>query len=255
MCVWFVYYLDAMFRKFVFILCLILPVSLFGQQEIIINDSVKVVPLTERVWVHVCGQYYPAFGHFTSNGAIYVNGNEAVIMDTPPSKEQAEALLDWFASRFPDVLIKAVIINHFHDDCIGGIEAFKSRGIPSWAGIKTVEALMERTDSPGIPEHYFKKKVTINVGDSKVINFYPGPAHTRDNIVTWIPGERVLFGGCMVKAAGATRGNVADADLKAWPATITKVMRKFPDAASVVPGHGDTGGQELLTYTRDLFRR
>ncbi len=244
-----------MFLKSLLVLCLVAPTTLLGQQEIIINDSVKVVSLTERVWVHVCGQYYPAFGHFTSNGAIYINGGEAVIMDTPPSRVQADALLDWFSTRFPDVVIKAVIINHFHDDAVGGIEAFRERGIPSWAGIKTVEALMERTDAPGIPDHHFRKNVSIAVGNNKVINYYPGPAHTRDNIVTWIPGENVLFGGCMVKAVGATRGNIADADLKAWPGTMAKLLKKFPTAVKVVPGHGETGGKELLTYTRDLFTR
>jgi len=242
-----------MFFRITFIVFLLMPASLCAQEEVIINDSVKVVALTDRVWIHVSGQYYPAFGHFTSNGAIYINGNEAVFMDTPPSPEQAEALLDWFVTRFPDVLIKAVIINHFHDDCIGGIAAFRKRGIPSWAGIRTVEALMERTDSPGVPEHHFKKRVTIQVGDSKVVNYYPGPAHTRDNIVTWIPEERVLFGGCMVKADGASKGNVADADINAWPRTMSRLIKKFPDVASVVPGHGATGGIELLKYTRELF--
>ncbi len=244
-----------MFFRIALIICVLVPASLCAQDEVIINDSVKVVALTDRVWVHVCDQYYPAFGHFTSNGAIYINGREAVIMDTPPTPEQAEALLGWFASRFPDVLIKAVIINHFHDDAIGGISAFRKRGIPAWASIRTVEALMERADSPGVPDHHFKKKMTIKVGDNEVVNYYPGPAHTLDNIVTWIPGERVLFGGCMVKAVGASKGNVADADIKSWPRTIDRVMKRFPDAATVVPGHGDIGGPELLRYTQELFQR
>src|SRR6185295_3616589 len=78
-----------------------------------------------------------------------------------------------------------------------------------------------------------------HVGTAEV--FYPGPAHTRDNIVVWLPDSRVLFGGCAVRAATSGLGNVADADLTAYPASIRRVLERYPAAEVVVPGHGDVG--------------
>ncbi|MGA2447695.1 MAG: hypothetical protein ABTD50_03350 [Polyangiaceae bacterium] len=57
----------------------------------------------------------------------------------------------------------------------------------------------------------------------------------------------------MVRAVNAaTLGNVADADLAAWPASARGVIARYADAARVVPGHGATGGTELLTHTLAL---
>jgi metallo-beta-lactamase class B len=90
------------------------------------------------------------------------------------------------------------------------------------------------------------------VGSAEV--FYPGPAHTRDNVVVWLAESRVLFGGCAVRAASDTSvGNVADADVKEWPASIRRVRDRYPTADVVVPGHGDPGGRELLEHTLALL--
>ncbi|MBU4404663.1 MAG: hypothetical protein L6428_10360 [Candidatus Aminicenantes bacterium] len=83
----------------------------------------------------------------------------------------------------------------------------------------------------------------------------PGPGHTVDNIVTWIAAEKVLFGGCLVKAGTAkTLGFTAEADLAAWPATLARLKARFPEASLLVPGHGDPGGWELVENTLKLIK-
>ena len=86
-----------------------------------------------------------------------------------------------------------------------------------------------------------------------MINYYPGEAHTRDNIITWVPSERTIFGGCMVKSMNAGKGNLADANVNAWSDTVRKVKSLCPTATLVIPGHGDAGGTELLDFTIRLF--
>ena len=74
-----------------------------------------------------------------------------------------------------------------------------------------------------------------------------------DNIVVWIPSEQILFPGCMVKEIrSGNLGNTADGDVKAYPDTITKVLKKFPSAKIVIPGHGNYGGAELIKHTLDI---
>ena len=87
-----------------------------------------------------------------------------------------------------------------------------------------------------------------------MINYWLGEAHTPDNIITWIPAEKTIFGGCMVKSMDASKGYLGDANVTAWPATIEKIKSTCPSAKIIVPGHGDPGGQELLDYTIRLFK-
>jgi metallo-beta-lactamase class B len=49
-------------------------------------------------------------------------------------------------------------------------------------------------------------------------------------------------------------GNLADAKLEEWLPTVQKVAAKFPDAGIVIPGHGQTGGKEILEHTSNLLK-
>lgn len=226
----------------------------FAQSDTLrLTDSLEVIQISPGVWNHITLQYYPAFGTFTSNGLIYRSGNEAVVMDTPASSRQSKALIEWWKETFPEVRIKAVVVNHFHEDALGGLDTFHQAGIDSY-GHRRTKRLLRRENPKGIPpRNLFKAIAKIGVGENEVVNFFPGRAHTDDNIVTWIPEHRILFGGCMVKAIGAGKGNIADADLKKWASTIRRVMAKFPEPLLVVPGHGPIGDESLLKYTADLF--
>jgi metallo-beta-lactamase class B len=60
----------------------------------------------------------------------------------------------------------------------------------------------------------------------------------------------------MVKEMRSTGlGNLSDADVKAWPSTIQKVIDKFPSAEVVIPGHGQYGGKELLIHAQELLSK
>ncbi len=70
---------------------------------------------------------------------------------------------------------------------------------------------------------------------------------------TYIPGEKVLFGGCLIKEVGAGKGNLGDANTEEWPDTVRKIKQAYPEVKYVVPGHGKVGGLELLDYTIGRF--
>lgn len=78
-----------------------------------------------------------------------------------------------------------------------------------------------------------------------------GAGHSPDNVVVWFPERRVLFGGCLVKnATTRSAGNLADADLGGWPRALERLEERYPEAALIVPGHGEPGGWELVENTR-----
>jgi metallo-beta-lactamase class B len=85
-------------------------------------------------------------------------------------------------------------------------------------------------------------------------NEYFGEGHTKDNIVSYFPSEKVLFGGCLIKEVNASKGYLGDANISEWSGTVQSVKRKYGNAKIVLPGHGKPGGMELLDYTIELFK-
>ncbi|HEY1022846.1 MAG TPA: subclass B1 metallo-beta-lactamase, partial [Flavisolibacter sp.] len=235
-----------------FFVFLLLPVFLFAQQTEKITANLSVVSLSEHAYMHIGMLQTTSFGRVGCNGLVFIRNGEAVIMDTPPDSVQSLALLQWIEKRFPGTLVKAVIVNHFHDDCLAGLPVFHRRGIPSYANALTKTFAAEK----GVPEpqHGFSGQWDLSVGGEKIESRFFGEAHTKDNIVTWIPFEHILFGGCQVKSLGSAKGNLADANTDAWSETTRRIKAAYKDARIVVPGHGDAGTTALLDYTIQLFR-
>ncbi len=213
------------------------------------ENQIVFYKLKKNVYLHISFLQTQTWGKVGCNGMVYIHKNKAYIFDTPADNEAAEFLIKILEDK--DIKIEGVIINHFHNDCLGGLEAFHKIGIKSYATEKTIE--LARKDSVTIPQIGFKEKLTMRVGKREIINQYLGEAHTKDNIVSYLPKEKVLFGGCMVKEVGASKGFIEDANQKTWSYTIRKLKKTFPQIKHVVPGHGKVGGTELLDYTIELF--
>jgi metallo-beta-lactamase class B len=143
------------------------------------------------------------------------------------------------------------MLTHAHADTIGGLAALHRRGATSWAQEQTIS--IARSSGQEVPRHGFDRAKELRVGDRVVKLAFHGAGHTPDSIVVWLPAERILFGGCLVKSASSKDlGSVADARLADWPATTKAVLEAYPDARLVIPGHGDPGDRQLLVHTLEL---
>lgn len=212
-------------------------------------DGLDIVQLSKNSYLHI--SYIPFQDHmFPCNGVVYVNDGEAVVIDAPVSNEMSLVLIHWIQETL-EARVVSVVVNHFHEDCLGGLSGFYTTGCSSVSHKRTCKLAKSR--GFGCTMRYFTDTFSIKVGTERVMNFYPGEAHTVDNIVTWIPSERLLFGGCMVKELNAGYGNLRDANTEAWPETIQRVKERYPKAKTVVPGHGAPGKTKLLDYTIELF--
>nr|WP_240935922.1 hypothetical protein [Hymenobacter sp. HDW8] len=105
-----------------------------------------------------------------------------------------------------------------------------------------------------LPQQGFTDRLVLRVGRQDVIAHFLGEGHTRDNIVAYFPAEQVLFGGCLIKEVGAAKGNLDDANVPAWPQTVTRLRQTYPATKVLIPGHGQAGGMELSDYTIHLFQ-
>ena len=147
--------------------------------------------------------------------------------------------------------IKSLVINHFHEDCHDGLTYLHKKGIKSYATDKTI--LFSKNNLVPIPLNGFTYKLVLRLGKKEIIKQFVGEAHSLDNIESYIPSEKIMFGGYMMKEVNAGKGNLVDALDKSWAGTIKNLKAQFPDAEIIIPGHGKPGGQELLAYTIKLL--
>jgi metallo-beta-lactamase class B len=221
-----------------------------GYKTIKISKDIELIKLSENAYVHVSYASLPVYGRFDSNGLIFINNHDAFLFDTPMTDSLTKILVAYLQDSM-NLKITGFVPNHWHDDCIGGLGYLKSLKIESYANQMTID--IAKKENLPLPDHGFSDSLQLKLGDKMIKCYYPGPAHTLDNIVVWIPSEKILFAGCMVRSLDSkSLGHTSDGDLKAYPITIEKLLHKFQNAKIVIPGHGSFGGFDLIKHTLEL---
>jgi len=216
------------------------------------SENLVVTKLSDHIYEHTSYLQTDDFGKVPCNGMIVVDKNEAIILDTPTDAKSSVELIQ-FVSDELNSKINAVAATHFHEDCLGGLDEFHDRNVPSYANQMTIDLLKNQTQN--IPQNGFENELTLKVGDKNIWVNYFGEGHTKDNVVAYFPDEKALFGGCLIKEMNASKGYLGDSNESEWPATVSKIKAKYPEIQLVIPGHGERGGMKLLDYTIQLFKR
>lgn len=216
------------------------------------TDKLVIQKLSQHCYVHTSYLNTDDFGRVPCNGMLVVKGNEAVVFDTPADNVSSEELIR-FVSDVLKSRMAAIVATHFHEDCIGGMEAFKENRIPSYASVKTIALLEEEGTRHLELMKAFNDSLELQIGGERIHARFFGEGHTKDNVIGYYPEDQVVFGGCLIKEIGAGKGNLAHANVDAWSGTVRKIKQQFPDAKVVIPGHGKVGGTALFDYTIGLF--
>jgi metallo-beta-lactamase class B/metallo-beta-lactamase class B GIM len=209
------------------------------------DGSLEIRQIAEGVYLHTSYMDLPGYGNYPSNGLIVINEGEAWLVDTTWSEQDMPELMTWIDGK--GYTLAGSLTTHFHEDRSSGIGTLNAQGIATHASTLTNELLAETGSEAAVTAF---TGVNFEFAGGVIEVFYPGPGHSKDNVVAWLPGSRILFGGCLVRSQSARgMGNTADADLLAWPDSVQKLVNRFTDVAIVVPGHGQPGGPELLSHT------
>ena len=230
----------------------ILLFVMLGFTPFIQAQKVLLNQLSENTFIHTSYLQTDDFGHVPCNGLVIRGGQQAIIFDTPTDDKGAKELIRLVQDSLHCKVVM-VIPTHFHNDCLGGLQAFHDAGVPSIANELTLE--LAKNSQVTVPEFSFRKSFTFKVGKEKVLIKFLGQGQTRDNVVGYFPSEDVLFGGCLIKELGASKGYLGDANVDQWSITVDKVKKTFPHVKHVVPGHGEAGDSSLLDYTQKLFTK
>ncbi len=217
-----------------------------------VASGLELRPLADHVWQYTTSVEMEGWGLVPANGLLIAAGDTMIMVDTPWNDSLTVNLMDHMEQQQQRVSQWLIIPTHFHDDCMGGLAAAHLRGAESIA-LDSTRAIAESRGLP-LPLRVFSGDTSLVVNGQVLDLFWPGGAHTSDNIVVYLPESELLFGGCMIKCTGArSLGNLQDADLPHWSAALDAVVTRFGDSVIVVPGHGPAGGRELLYHTKQLL--
>jgi cyclase len=95
----------------------------------------------------------------------------------------------------------------------------------------------------------FEKEMTLQVGGREVRLMEVGPAHTRGDLMVYVPDAKTIFAGDML-FAGATPVMWAG-PVENWIAALDKIAEL--DVEVIVPGHGAVCDKEAVSEARDYW--
>jgi glyoxylase-like metal-dependent hydrolase (beta-lactamase superfamily II) len=194
----------------------------------------------------------PANQNFISNAGFVVTPAGVVVIDALGSPALAERLVAEIRKVTPRP-VTHVILTHYHADHIYGLQTFKAlgariiahRAAKVYMNSETARLRLEASRVELAPwvnadtrlveaDDWLDGDQTLNVGGVEFQIRSVGPSHTPEDLVVYLPGEKVLFAGDLVFRSRIPY--VGQADSRHWIAAL-KTLLTF-DAQVIVPGHG-----------------
>jgi glyoxylase-like metal-dependent hydrolase (beta-lactamase superfamily II) len=216
--------------------------------------------------------------NFISNAGFVVTPEGVVVIDALGSPELARRLVVEIA-KVTDKPIHTVVLTHYHADHIYGLQVFQDLGARIVAHGAAREYLTsdaarlrleisrqelwpwvdEKTRLVPADEWLTASKMLM-VGGVRFDIQPVGPSHTAEDLVVYLPKQKVLFAGDLVFRNRIPF--VGQADSRHWIEAMRNLLQF--DTRWIVPGHGpisnDPKGdmtltRDYLTYLREAMGR
>jgi len=221
------------------------------QAQLTTKGPFEITPLTDSVYLFTSygefdGKFYPA------NGLFALTSRGAVIIDGPWDPKDRLPLLDSIRTRYHQKVVLC-LATHFHEDRSGALKEYGALGIPTYS-TKMTDSLSKLHDEPRA-SHLMTPDTTFHLGELTFETYYPGPGHAPDNIVVWLPRQRILYGGCFLKSVQDNNlGNLSDASVSIWDQNARKLKSRFTNPRFIIVGHGDWHSLKAIDHTIDLVQ-
>jgi glyoxylase-like metal-dependent hydrolase (beta-lactamase superfamily II) len=207
--------------------------------------------------------------NFISNAGFVVTPKGVVVIDALGSPVLAQKLIQEIRKVTKQKIV-AVVLTHYHADHVYGLQEFKRLGATVYAQRDGLNYLASETAkqrliasridfAPWVNENtrlvaadvWIDQSKTITVGGVEFRISRVGPAHAPEDLIVFIPSEKVLFAGDLV-----FRGRipfVGNADSRGWMSALDEIQKQNPKI--VVPGHGSYSTNPLadITFTRNYL--
>ncbi|WP_433409637.1 MBL fold metallo-hydrolase [Saccharomonospora azurea] len=199
-------------------------------------------------WVEIAeGVLLRRYAELDLSVGLVLGSERCLVVDGRGDARQGAELAD--AVRRVTPLPWTVVITHDHFDHAYGLPAFLP--CDAWAHPACWDELVRLDRAPG-RGLLVRDRVELDLGRRRVELAHPGVAHTPGDVVVHVPDVGVLFAGDLVeRVPGGTFSAESfgtDTVLAAWPSALER-LAAF-DATTVVPGHGEPAGPDLVETCR-----
>jgi glyoxylase-like metal-dependent hydrolase (beta-lactamase superfamily II) len=207
--------------------------------------------------------------NFISNAGFVVTPKGVVVIDALGSPVLAKKLIAEI-KKITSQKVVAVIVTHYHADHVYGLQEFKNVGAKIYAqgegrNYLSSETAKQRLIASRIDfapwvnastklmgaDVWIGQSYTLTVGGIEFKIGRVGPAHAPEDLIIYVPTEKVLFAGDLV-----FRGRipfVGNADSRGWLHALNEIEALNPSI--VIPGHGaySTNPAEDIRFTREYL--
>lgn len=189
-----------------------------------------------------------------NTGFVVAGGAGHLLVDTTSTERRNRAFLDRVRATAGGATPRALVNTHHHGDHTYG-NWLMPAGTPIIGHVHCREDVLEAglvaaEVFPGPdyghqeirpPDVTFDTRMTLHLGGRRVDLLHVGPAHTRSDVLVWLPEERVVFCGDLVFNGG--QPFLLEGSVSGFPRALDAIRRLGADV--LVPGHGPvcTGAQ------------
>ncbi|UUX96399.1 MBL fold metallo-hydrolase [Aquabacterium sp. J223] len=233
----------------------------------------------------------PDGGFGLSNAGLITDGDECLLVDTLTNLPLTQEMLDGMRAQIPAARHIGTVLNtHAHPDHTAGNLLLQEAEI-----IASVEAAAEmlfidgpdnpmkqmlqhwqrfgeagqymhevmgrfgvHTTEQRMPTRTFDQTLTLSVGNKTVELIKVGPAHTRGDVVAYVPADRLVFTGDVL--FHEVHPLLFPGGVDSWLAACDRILSW--DVEQVVPGHGPLtdkrgvqGLKDYIAYFRTEARK
>jgi glyoxylase-like metal-dependent hydrolase (beta-lactamase superfamily II) len=231
-------------RRIPLLFCLTLVAATALRVEAQAPSPISVRKLTEGVWAAVTP--------FGSNVGWFDIGDGVVIVDTGSDAATARSILGEVAATAKKP-VRRVVLTHDHADHIGGVRVFVQAGaeiVSQEKGAGTVLYMVQSAPDtaatgPKAPRGQgllaFSERVLVVGGPRRYELYFLGDAHTNNDVIVYLPDDKVLFTGDVVNYRRLPFLRSASCDPESWQKVVERISALPVD--QLVPGHGEPGAE------------
>jgi cyclase len=222
------------------------------------HTSTALVEIADGVHAYV----QPDGGWCVNNAGVLVDDDGVVVIDTVATQARAHRMREAINGLHAGP-VRTIVNTHSHGDHTFGNSVFGP-------GATVIAHELARTEMAEVglaltglwpqvewgevhlrlPSVTFHDQLRVHLGKRRVELIHIGPAHTTNDVVAWLPDERVLFAGDVVMS-GCTPFHLMGSVLGTLRA-LARLRTMEPDV--VVCGHGPVAGPAVFDTAEEYLR-